>query len=158
VQRPVLILGSLDGVETGVRNLARRVPLEVEVHATPHGPIQVPTLPEITRITAWLVLVRNATRDYVDLVALADRIGPPAADVLLSMDDFYAVQPGAGGQRIAMQVARQLAEPLPYDFSDVDLRHDRRLEARWRHWSTVADACRSLAVAVMDRIAEESSS
>ena len=30
VKRPVLILGSLDGVETGVRNLIRRTPLEVE--------------------------------------------------------------------------------------------------------------------------------
>ena len=30
VQRPVLILGRLDGVETGVRNLIRRRPLEVE--------------------------------------------------------------------------------------------------------------------------------
>ena len=30
VKRPVLILGSLDGVETGVRNLIRQRPLEVE--------------------------------------------------------------------------------------------------------------------------------
>ena len=30
LKRPVLILGRLDGVETGVRNLIRRRPLEVE--------------------------------------------------------------------------------------------------------------------------------
>jgi hypothetical protein len=155
VRRPVLILGSLDGVETGVRNLIRRVPLEVEVHATAHGPIRVPTLPEITRIKAWLVLVRNATRDYLDLVALADRIGAPAVDVLLSLDAFYADQRGPGGARIATQVARQLAEPRPYDLSAVDLDHYRRLEGRWRNWTTVADACRALAVAMLDRLAEE---
>ena len=30
VERPVMILGRLDGIETGVRNLVRRRPLEVE--------------------------------------------------------------------------------------------------------------------------------
>jgi hypothetical protein len=155
VQRPVLILGSLDGVETGVRNLIRRVPLEVEVHATAHGPIRVPTLAEITRIKAWLALIRNATRDYLDLVALAERVGPPAVDVLLSLDAYYADQRGPGGARIALQLARQLAEPRPYDLSAVDLRHYRRLDQRWRDWTAVADACRALAVAMLDRLAGE---
>jgi hypothetical protein len=155
VKRPVLILGSLDGVETGIRNLVRRVPLEVEVHETAHGPIRVPTLPEMTRLKAWLVLVRNATRDYLDVVALADRVGPAAVEVLLTIDDYYADQRGFGGARIATQLARQLAEPQPYDLSEVDLQHYRRLEPRWRDWTTVTDACRALAVAMLDRLAEE---
>ncbi len=37
VKRPVMILGSLDGVETGVRNLIRSRPLEVEEHVAPRG-------------------------------------------------------------------------------------------------------------------------
>jgi hypothetical protein len=155
VKRPVLILGSLDGVETGIRNLVRRVPLEVEVHETAHGPIRVPTLHEMTRLKAWLVLVRNATRDYLDVVALADRVGPAAVEVLLTIDDYYADQRGFGGARIATQLARQLAEPQPYDLSEVDLQHYRRLEPRWRDWTTVTDACRALAVAMLDRLAEE---
>ncbi|MEO6060808.1 MAG: hypothetical protein ABIQ99_02590, partial [Thermoflexales bacterium] len=137
VKRPVLILGSLDGVETGVRNLIRQVPLEVEVHETVHGPIRVPTLHEMIRIKAWLVLVRNATRDYLDLAALADRVGPEAADVLLGIDAYYADQQGSGGERVALQLARQLAEPRPYDLSEVDLQHYRRLQPRWRNWTTV---------------------
>lgn len=67
VQRPVLILGRLDGVETGIRNLIRRRPLEVEEAAVGERSLRVPTLSEIARIKAWLCLMRNATRDYLDL-------------------------------------------------------------------------------------------
>ena len=155
VKRPVLILGSLDGVETGIRNLIRRIPLEIEVHDSPHGPIRVPTLHEMTRIKGWLVLIRNATRDVLDLVALADRLGPEAADVLLSIDAYYADQRGPGGARIALQLARQLAEPRPYDLSAVDLLQYRHLEPRWRDWATVVDACRTLSLAMLDQIAAE---
>lgn len=155
VTRPVQVLGRLDGVETGVRNLIRLRPLEVEVHETPHGPIRVPTLAEMTRIKAWLVLRRNATRDYLDLVALAERLGPHAAGVLVGLDDWYADQLGPGGERVATQLARQLAEPRPYDLSEVDLGRYRRLDARWRDWLAVADACRAHAVAMLDHVAAE---
>ena len=154
VRRPVLILGRLDGVETGVRNLIRRVPLEVEAMGTPYGAVRVPTLDEMLRIKAWLVLVRNATRDYLDVVALAHRLGPGAASVLAEMDHYYADQQGAGGSRVAAQVARQLAEPLPYDLTEVELPRYRRLERRWRDWGAVADACRALAVAMLDLVAD----
>jgi hypothetical protein len=154
VRRPVLILGSLDGVETGVRSLIRRRPLEVEEVAVGSRTVRVPTLQEIARIKAWLCLVRNATRDYLDFVALADRLGPePAADVVLSMDDYYADQQGAGGRRIATQVAKQLAEPRPDDLGEVDLRFYRRLDRRWQDWGGVADACKRTAVRVLERVA-----
>lgn len=152
VARPVQVLGSLDGVETGVRNLIRQRPLEVELHETPHGPIRVPTLAEMARIKAWLVLRRNATRDYLDLVALAERLGPEAAPTLVALDVWYADQIGPGGERIATQLARQLAEPSPYDLSEVDLARYRQLDPRWRDWTGVADACRALAVAMLDRL------
>jgi hypothetical protein len=155
VTRPVQVLGSLDGVETGVRNLIRRRPLEVESYETPHGPIRVPSLAEMARIKAWLVLKRNATRDYLDLVALVERLGADAAKVLVGLDEWYADQIGPGGERVATQLARQLAAPKPYDLSDVDLRRYRRLEPRWQDWTAVADACRAMAVAMLDRVAEE---
>lgn len=153
VRRPILILGSLDGVETGVRNLIRTRPLEVERVDVPAGTLRIPTLVEITRIKAWLCLVRNATRDYLDVVALADRLGPTTADVLLGLDDYYEDQRGPGGHRIATQVARQLAEPLPGDLSEVDLAAYRQLEPRWQNWTAVADAARSLALTMLDRLA-----
>ncbi|MGH9040222.1 MAG: hypothetical protein ACRDZ3_08325 [Acidimicrobiia bacterium] len=156
IRRPVLILGSLDGVETGIRQLIRRRPLEVESIRVGRRRLQVPTLSEITRIKAWLVLQRNATRDYLDVVALADRLGlEEAVEVLVGLDDYYEDQRGPGGLRVATQVARQLAEPRPYDLSDVDLAHYRRLEDRWRDWAAVADAGRRLAVGMVERIAED---
>lgn len=156
VNRPVLILGSLDGVETGVRQLVRKRPLEVELLETPAGEIRVPTLEEMFRVKAWLVLRRNATRDYLDTVALADRLGRDTAAVrALELDTYYEDQLGAGGRRIATQLAKQLAEPLPYDLSDVDLPRYRKLDVRWQTWEHVATSCEGLAVAMLDRLAED---
>jgi hypothetical protein len=156
VQRPVLILGSLDEVETGIRNLIRHRPLEVEDHAVGDRTLRVPTLAEILRIKAWLCLIRNATRDYVDFAALADRLGvEEAAAVVADMDDYYADQIGVGGMRIATQVARQLAEPMPDDLDDVDLTVYRNLHRRLHDWGAVEDACRRVAVAVLDQVAGE---
>ena len=157
IQRPVLILGRLDGVETGVRNLIRRRPLEVEQVQVGLRALRVPTLAEICRIKAWLCLIRNATRDYLEFAALADRLGETGAvSVVIAMDDYYADQIGPGGRRVATQVARQLAEPRPDDLSSVDLTSYRKLDSRWQNWQnwqTVADWCRRIAVGVLDQVA-----
>jgi len=158
VNRPVLILGSLDGIETGIRQLIRLRPLEVEELASPAGPIRVPTLAEMLRIKAWLVLRRNATRDYLDVVALAARLGTElAARVVLELDSYYEDQIGPGGRRVAVQLARQLAEPAPYDLSAVDLSSYRRLDPQWQEWSAVADACGDLASAMLTVLSERGS-
>ncbi|MDP8959731.1 MAG: hypothetical protein M3N51_11215, partial [Actinomycetota bacterium] len=105
VRRPVMILGRLDGVETGVRNLIRRRPLEVEEAVVGGRSLRVPTLAEMARIKAWLCLMRNATRDYLDFVALVDRLGEErAADVVLSLDEYYADQLGACFFIVATQI------------------------------------------------------
>ncbi len=153
--KQMLILGRLDGIETGIRQLIRRRPLEVEEVTIARRRIRVPTLEEMLRVKAWLVLRRNATRDYLDLVALADRLGSDAARVIVGMDDYYEDQIGPGGRRVATQVAKQLADPLPYDLSEVDLRHYRKLDRRWRDWGNVAAAARRLAADVLDLVARE---
>lgn len=156
LNRPVLILGSLDGIETGIRQLIRLRPLEVEEVEVPGGPVRVPTIEEILRIKAWLVLRRNTTRDYLDVVALSDRVGAEAAaTIALGLDEYYEDQQGAGGRRISTQLARQLAEPAPYDLSEVDLRTYRRLDERWRDWDAVLSACTSLAAGMLTALAGE---
>ena len=50
VQPPALILDQLDGILTGVRQLRRARPLEIEEVAG----LRVPTLAEMTRIKAWM--------------------------------------------------------------------------------------------------------
>jgi len=152
VQRPVLILGRLDGIETGIRQLIRQRPLEVEVVDVDGSPLRIPTLEEMARIKAWLVLRRNAVRDHIDLVALADRLGDRAGVVLARLDDYYADQLGAGGRRVATQLAKQLAEPRPYDLDDVDLSRYRQLVRKWRSWPVVAEACRALGVAMLAQV------
>ena len=155
VKRPVLILGRLDGVETGIRNLIRRRPLEVETVEVQGKSLRVPTLAEIARIKAWLCLMRGATRDYIDFAALAERMGErAAAEVVATLDAYYADQQGPGGARIATQAARQFAEPAPFDLSEVDLASYRRLDRRWQDWGAVADACKRVATRVLDRYAE----
>ena len=62
IQRPVLILGQLDGILTGIRQLRRTFPLETEMAAG----LRVPTLAEMARIKAWLLVTRNTVRDYLD--------------------------------------------------------------------------------------------
>lgn len=75
LKRPVMILGSLDGIETGVRQLIRERPLETNEVFVGRVPVVVPTEAEMLRIKAVLNLKRNATRDYLDFVALAERLG-----------------------------------------------------------------------------------
>lgn len=155
IRPQVLILGSLDGVETGIRQLIRQRPLEVEEVEIEGRRLKVPTLEEILRVKAWLVLRRNATRDYIDVVALADRLGrQEAARVVAELDDYYEDQIGLGGRRIATQLARQMVEPAPYDISDVDLAHYRELQTRWRDWDNVVRASQRLAADVLDVVAE----
>ncbi|MGH9066096.1 MAG: hypothetical protein ACRD0J_01020 [Acidimicrobiales bacterium] len=153
VKRPVLILGSLDGVETGIRQLIRRRPLEVERIEVKGRAVTILTLAETTRVKAWLVLRRNATRDYLDLAALSHRLGiEESARVLDALDQWYEDQRGPGGKRVATQVARQLADPRPYDLSDVDLAHYRHLQPRWQDWDEVVDQCRGVATAMLSSL------
>jgi hypothetical protein len=150
VQRPVQILGRLDGIETGVRQLIRTAPLETEQVEVGGTRLTVPTPAEMLRIKAVLVLKRNATRDYLDVVALADRLGDDrAAQALRPFDALY---PQDSGESPLQQLHVQLATPLPYDLEGTDLAEYQHLVARWRDWNAVKAACARLAVVVFDRL------
>ena len=145
-----VILGSLDGIESGVRQMIRRVPLETATVELPSGAgLRVPTADETLRIKAFLVVRRNQTRDYLDVAALADRAGlGHAAGVLAQLDDYYADQ-RSSPDGVASQVARQLADPRPADPAVLDqLDRYKRLEERWTSWGEVVEVCRSLAVSM----------
>ena len=125
VQRPVQILGSLDGIETGIRQLIREQPLETAVVQFRGQAITVPTKEEILRIKSALILKRNATRDYLDFVALADQLGgEKTALALLDFDDLY---PQPNDESALQQLQIQLASPLPYDLEETNLAEYRNL-------------------------------
>ena len=144
VNRPVLILGSLDGIETGVRQLIRSEPLEVEIVSVGEDTLTVPTKAEILRIKAILILRRNATRDYVDFAALGSHIGFVEVEKALSrFDDLY---PQDNGQSALQQLLVQLSKPVPYDLDSTDLSNYKGLDKKWGNWSTVSHACGDIAI------------
>ncbi len=143
VRRPILILGSLDGIETGVRQLIRDEPLETEQIEVAGEKLTVPTRAEMLRIKAVLIVKRNATRDYLDFVALSELIGREATRVALGC--FDRLYPQSNGQSARQQLQVQLANPLPYDLDDTDLREYKKLKAEYQDWSVVAEKCRAIA-------------
>jgi hypothetical protein len=156
---PVLILGQFKGVETGLRQLRRSAPLETTEISVRGQRLRVPTLSEILRIKGWLAVSRNATRDYLDLAALSVRAGlPAAAQALADLDRSYRDVYRADAQRdvsVALQLARQLAEPTPYDLDQTDLPRYKRLEPRWHDWAAVCAQLRSLAVALTEALTQD---
>ena len=148
-QRPVVIKGSLDGIMTTVRNLQRVAPLETTGLQTPYGPLRLPTPSEILRIKAWLIVERNATRDYLDVTAISALLGMAASvRALASLDRLYPQDGDRGAVR--QQLIRQLAGPAPFDLEEVEptLPAYKELVPRWHTWSAVVDQCRALSVAM----------
>jgi hypothetical protein len=131
VQRPVLILGQLDGILTGIRQLRRTRPLEIEVVSG----LRVPTLAEMLRIKAWLLATRHTVRDYLDTVVLCERLGEAGVAVALRpFDDIYRQNNGASP---LAEVAERLAAGAPGDLASVDLTAYKGLKPPWSDWSHV---------------------
>ncbi len=136
-----VILGNLDGIEAGVRQMIRKTPLEVATVSLPSGAeLTVPTIEETLRIKAFLIVRRNQTRDYLDLAALSEHLGVGrAAEVLMRIDDCYADQ-HEEGEGVASQLVRQLSDPQPADRTVIDqLSSYRRLRKRWNDWDAVTE-------------------
>ncbi|MCL2829134.1 MAG: hypothetical protein FWD77_00155 [Betaproteobacteria bacterium] len=152
VQRPVQILGSLDGIETGVRQLIRDEPLETVVLDYHRVRITVPTEGEILRIKGVLILKRNATRDYLDFVALADHMGDEGA--ALALRSFDRIYQQSSGESPLQQLQVQLANALPYDLEETELSEYKNLDPRWHDWQAVKGACAHLATVIFDRVCD----
>jgi hypothetical protein len=153
VQPGKIILGRLGDIEAGVRQMIRARPLEVREVVLPSGShLRVPTAAETLRVKGFLVVRRNQTRDYLDVVALADRYGIGwSADVLVQIDDFYTDQHGEGSG-VASQIARQLADPRPVDVSVTrQLAFYRNLDPRWTDWAKVRSTSRDIALSMLER-------
>jgi hypothetical protein len=150
LKRPVQILGSLDGIETGVRQLIREEPLETTQIEYLGEKITIPTEAEMLRIKGALILRRNATRDYVDFVALADHMGDQG--VIAALQSFDRLYPQPGGESALQQLQIQLANPLPYDLEELNLAEYKNLEPRWHDWRAVKNACIHYAILIFDHI------
>lgn len=141
-------MGSLGGVEAGLRQMRRTRPLETyEVDLGEGRRVLAPTAAEALRVKAYLVVQRNVVRDYLHVVALADHlVDETAVEVLSDMDAYNVDRSGESGSVLTSLVAA-LADPQPNDRDVIDeLPRYKGLDARWHRWSDVVDACQSLAL------------
>jgi len=128
VQKPVAILGRLDGVMTGIRQLRRTRPLETEVVSG----LRVPTLAEMARVKAWLLATRHTVRDYLDTVVLLERLGEAAArEAFAPFDEIYRQETGASP---LLEVVERLTAAAPSDAPEIDLRTYKGLASPWNDW------------------------
>lgn len=133
-------------MRTGIRQLIRERPLET----TKVRGIRIPTVEEILRIKAYLIENKNATRDYIDFIALWDHLGvSKSLEALISLDDCY---PQEGSESVARQLALQLAEPKPWDLADTDLSHYKKLKEPYTCWEEVKKRTRSAAVKIIESL------
>lgn len=145
---PMTILGSLDGVEAGLRQLRRTRPLETaEFDVDADTRLVVPTVQEILRIKSYLIVQRNYVRDYLDVVALTDSVGIDEAVVVLrGIDDYYADRSEEDGSVLTALVAA-LANPNPRDTDVIaELPRYKGLAPRWHDWSAIVQFCQELAL------------
>lgn len=130
-QRPILILGQLDGILTGIRQLRRTRPLETEMVEG----LRIPTLAEMARIKAWLLVVRDTVRDYLDTVVLFERLGKEGTGAALRpFDEIYRQDTGAS---TLTELGERLAAAKPRDVANIDLTAYRGLRPPWNDWDHV---------------------
>jgi hypothetical protein len=147
---PLTLMGSLDGVEAGLRQLRRTRALEtVKVEVAPDSVVAAPTEEEILRIKAYLVVQRNAVRDYLDVVALSDHLGwENSVAVLRDIDSFYSDR-SEKNESVLTSLIASLADPRPLDDEVItELPRYKGLAPEYHDWSTIRDRALALSLAL----------
>ncbi len=71
-----MVLENVNKIAAGLRNQRRVAPLETtEILVQGGRRLRLPTIEETLRIKSFLLVDRNATRDYLDVAALSHHIG-----------------------------------------------------------------------------------
>ena len=102
-----------------------------------------------------LILKRNATRDYLDFVALADHMGDER--VVLALQSFDRLYEQENGESPLQQLQVQLANALPYDLEETELSEYKNLNPRWHEWQAVKGVCLHLSAVIFDGVCEMAS-
>lgn len=148
-----IILGELGGIEAGIRQLIRKKPLEFEKVKIDELLLNLPTIEEILRVKAFLIVKRNQMRDYLDFAALSDKIGIDACvKVINSIDDYYTDET-RNDKPVLSQLVRQLIETNPKDKSNIKLlpSYKGTLE-KWKDWNSTVDVCKKVAMKIMGNV------
>lgn len=147
---PTMILRNLTGVQTGIRDFARSAPLEMTSYQTGYGDVVLPTLAEMLRVKGYLFVRRNALRDIVDFLALSDRLSELEGReaILAALRPLDKLYPQRNGQSVTRQLAKQLADPKPYDREDATANSGRALNIRYGSWGAVCEKALTLAAEI----------
>ncbi len=139
-------------LDAGLRNLERSAALETTTLQLADGrTLRLPTVQEMLRIKAFLLVERNAVRDYLDVAALSQRLGlPGSVRALERMNELYAEFAGEGGDMLSSIVVK-LSHPDPFDLTEVDLTGYKGIAPPWNDWRAVLAQCRALAVALLEQ-------
>ena len=151
-----IILGELGGIEAGIRQLIRKKALEFQTIQIGETNLNVPTVDEITRIKAFLIVKRNQMRDFLDFAALSDRIGiPAAAQIVENMDEYYTDDSPESRKHekpALSQLLRQLCNPQPKDSRSIEqLPNYKGALDKWKDWDFMVEICRRVASEVMGK-------
>jgi len=100
---------------------------------------------------------RNQVRDYLDTVALAERMGSADSVAVLADIDTYYRDRSDGSDAVLTALIQRLSEPSPRDVRVTgQLPAYKGLVARWQDWSAVVEQCQSLADAIIEHLEEAS--
>ncbi len=145
-----MVLGNIKGIAAGLRNQRRSGPLEtIEMSVQGGRRLRLPTIEETLRIKAFLIIDRNATRDYLDVAALSHHIGQEKSVAALErMQGLYSEFMGENGDVLTSLVVK-LTVPDPYDLTDIDLSEYKGIVAPWNSWRAVQEQCAALAATLI---------
>ena len=146
-----IILGELGGIETGIRQLIRKKVLEFQKVDIGEFSLNVPTIEELIRIKAFLIIKRNQMRDYLDFAALAEKNGIEAsAHTIKNLDEYYTDDKNYEKPALS-QLLRQLSNPQPKDSRNIEqLLHYKGAKEKWKNWDYIIDVCREVACVLME--------
>lgn len=115
----------------------------------------MPTLEEILRVKAYLVVQRNQVRDYLDVVALADNLGLTAAGSVLTAIGAYYDDRSDEADSVLTALLQRLSEPAPRDHRVIgQLTAYKGLQEKWQDWAEVTRASQALADELLRRVEE----
>jgi hypothetical protein len=150
VKPPVLILGSLDHVLIGYRQLKRQEPLEKQNLDTPDGILPIPTLIELIRVKAYLSSDRNYVRDFYDFAELSQLMTrTEVVEALAQLDAKWSSSQRPG---VALEVLKSLADCQPLDDPEAVFRQLKFLKPRVSGWSEVQRICREISTELSVRL------
>jgi hypothetical protein len=135
-------------IEVTVFQLSRILPLETISFERDGLSTIVPSDAEILRIKCGLALLRNSTRDYVDLAALSTRLGASmAATALKDFDRFYSLREE---RFLLVQLLDMISTPLPYDLATARLETNEEFGPEWRVWERTTAVLQKLSIDIFD--------